>query len=89
MIRNEEITIRIVPNKVPNKLLDAFPEINTVTWDLYLELMKNNKLTNRELAILFGMSDRMVRKYISVLREKGLITRVGSNKTGYWKVTKG
>ena len=78
-----------VPNKVPDKLLDAFPEINTVTWDLYLELMKNNKLTNRELAALFGMSDRMVRKYISVLREKGLITRVGSNKTGYWKVTKG
>ena len=78
-----------VPDKVPNKLLDAFPEINTVTWDLYLELMKNNKLTNRELAVLFGMSDRMVRKYISVLREKGLITRVGSNKTGYWKVTKG
>ena len=81
--------IRKVPNKVPNKLLDAFPEINNIAWDLYLELMKNNKLTNKELADLLGMSDRMVRKYISVLREKGLITRVGSNKTGYWKVTKG
>ena len=29
----------------------------------------------------------MVRKHIATLREAGLIVRVGSNKTGYWKVT--
>lgn len=78
-----------VPDKIPNKLQKAFPDITSATWNVYVELRKNNKLTNNELALLLNISDRMVRKHISVLREKGIITRIGSNKTGYWKVAKG
>lgn len=35
-----------------------------------------------------GISGRMVRKHISVLREAGIIERIGGNKTGYWKILK-
>ncbi len=28
----------------------------------------------------------MIRKYISVLKAAGLLERVGSNKSGYWKL---
>ena len=34
-----------------------------------------------------GISDRMVRKHISMLREANKIVRIGSNKTGHWKIT--
>ena len=35
-----------------------------------------------------GISGRMVRKHISVLREAGIIERIGGKKTGYWKILK-
>ncbi len=34
-----------------------------------------------------GLSERQVKTYITKLKQAGLIVRVGSNKTGYWKVT--
>ena len=32
------------------------------------------------------MKERQVYKHISILKSLGVIVRVGSNKTGYWKV---
>ncbi|MCR4853043.1 MAG: hypothetical protein K5893_05580 [Prevotella sp.] len=34
-----------------------------------------------------GLSERQIKTYMTKLKEVGLIVRVGSNKTGYWKVT--
>ena len=36
----------------------------------------------------FSMSDYGVRKNLKVLEEKGYIIRIGSRKTGYWKILK-
>ena len=77
-----------VPNKVPNKLLEAFPEIPVMTWAVYNLLRSNNHLTTTQMSATLGVSDRTVRKHLTVLKEKGLITRVGSNKTGHWRIDK-
>lgn len=45
-------------------------------------------LSARELSEILNIPFRSVQRYISNLREKGCIERVGSNKTGYWKVIK-
>ncbi len=42
--------------------------------------------TNVFLAEEFGVSDRMVKKYLKLLKEAGYIHRVGSNRKGYWKI---
>ena len=76
-----------VPNKVPNKLKHEFPDVTDGTWGVYLALKKNYKMSAEELGKALGISSRMVRKHLASLRERGLIVRVGSNKTGYWKVT--
>ena len=34
-----------------------------------------------------SLSQRQVKTYINALKLAGLMVRVGSNKTGYWKVT--
>ena len=75
-----------IPNKVPNKLRNKYPELSDAAWDVYTMIKGDTSITSKELGAALGISDRMVRKYISMLREANLIVRMGSNKTGYWKV---
>lgn len=82
----EEVPNKI-PNKVPNKLKHDFPNITDVTWNVLIALKANQASTSEEIGLTLGITGRMVRKHIAILREAGLIVRVGSNKTGYWKVT--
>jgi predicted HTH transcriptional regulator len=34
-----------------------------------------------------GISARKVKENISMLKEKGLVERIGNEKSGYWKIT--
>ena len=80
--------IKKVPDKIPDKLLQAFPEMQSMAWSVYLQIAANGHLTTIQMAEALGISDRMVRKHINTLKAKGLITRVGSNKTGHWEANK-
>ena len=51
-----------------------------------LLLSENGHLTRDELSERVGLSLGGIKKIINTLRESGLIERIGSNKTGYWKV---
>ena len=52
-----------------------------------LELMKQNPATTTtELAQLLNISRRAIAKQIALLKEKGLIRRIGSDKGGHWEV---
>jgi len=47
----------------------------------------NPNITTAELHNILGVSETAVEKNISFLRDNGyIIERVGSKKTGYWKV---
>ncbi|MDO4957377.1 MAG: Fic family protein [Bacteroidales bacterium] len=74
--------------KVPNKVRTLYPGIADGAWDVLAYLKKNNNASATVLGEKLGISDRMVRKHLAVLKEAGLIMRVGSNKTGYWEVKK-
>lgn len=50
------------------------------------QLRKNPELTNMMLCNLTNFSDSYVRKVIASLKAKGLLSRVGGRKIGYWKV---
>ena len=75
-----------IPNKVPNKLRGKHPEFSDAVWEVYALVKRKPTITSNELGFALGISDRMVRKHISTLRDAGLLVRVGSNKTGYWEV---
>lgn len=52
-----------------------------------LELIRtNNRITAKEIAISLSISLRQSERIIAALKEKGLIKRVGSKKTGYWMI---
>ncbi len=53
-----------------------------------VEVIKsNNNLTIPEIAQTLSFSKSKVDRLIANLKARGLLSRVGSNKTGYWKVT--
>ena len=52
-----------------------------------LELLSmDSSLTATDLMQKTGKSERTVKRTLASLKEKGLIERIGSDKTGYWKV---
>ena len=77
-----------VPNKIPNKLRRQYPDLSDAVWDVYMELKEDAYASAETVGGRLGISVRMVRKHISVLREAGIIERIGGNKTGYWKMLK-
>ena len=70
----------IVADKVADKVA------NKSAQKVMMLLYENGHLTRDELSKRTGLSLGGIKKILSSLREKGLIRRVGSNKTGYWKV---
>ena len=54
---------------------------------MLLSLLKQSpSMTNIELAAASGKSERTISRLLAALKNKKLIQRIGSNKTGYWKV---
>ena len=69
-------TFETISNKVTNK-----------TEDKIVELIRDNpNITIQQIIIKTGLSEPGVKKNLKQLKEKAIIERVGSNKTGYWNV---
>lgn len=52
-----------------------------------LELLRNdNALTASKISKMINQSSRNIQRIMDSLRNKGLIERIGSNKSGYWNV---
>jgi fido (protein-threonine AMPylation protein) len=53
-----------------------------------IKLIQNDRnITILDLAEQLHISDRAVKNNLNKLRENGILTRVGSDKTGHWKIT--
>ena len=56
--------------------------------DTVFSLIKQEKnITAKEISERLKMSLSTVRRKIKELRNNGKIERIGSDKTGYWKIT--
>ena len=76
-----------VQDKVQDKFHYKFPELSEKTIDVLEAIKKYPGHNANEISKLIGLSERQVKTYITKLKQLGLIVRVGSNKTGYWRVT--
>ena len=59
------------------------PEIALKT---FTALKENPHATAKKLAESLGVSLRTVKNHIALLKEAGIITRVGSDKSGHWEI---
>ena len=52
-------------------------------------MIANRRVTYDGLVSTIGMSRQTISRAVKVLLQQGAIRRVGSDKTGYWKVIEG
>ena len=76
-----------IQDKLHDKLHDKFPELSEKSIDVLEAIKKYPGHNANEIGEQIGLSERQVKTYITKLKQLGLIVRVGSNKTGYWRVT--
>ena len=53
---------------------------------IFEEMQKNPRVTAEQLSDLLNINLRNTKRNIERLKEKGLIKRVGSRKTGHWEI---
>ncbi len=62
------------------------PQNDTVNDTVFSFIEQDNKITAKEIGERLKMSLSTVRRKIKELRDNGKIERIGSDKTGYWKI---
>jgi ATP-dependent DNA helicase RecG len=50
-------------------------------------ILQNGRVTQREIALCLGVSRKTITMRIKSLKEKSLISRIGSDAKGHWVVT--
>jgi len=59
-----------------------------IKFEILKKISENPSLSAKELSNLLNINDRTVERYVKQLKESGMIERIGSKKTGYWKILK-
>lgn len=62
------------------------PKIDTVNETVFSLIEKNNQITTKELSEKLGVSLSTVKRKLSALKHNGELERVGSDKTGFWRI---
>ncbi|MDY6326664.1 MAG: ATP-binding protein [Bacteroidales bacterium] len=71
----ESVTESVTENVTENRLLLIIEEMK-----------KNTSITTTDLARIFHVTRRTIHRDIDLLKQQGLLTRIGPDKGGYWHV---
>lgn len=75
----EERVIRIAQQRLQNKVTDSEMTILTL-------LLEDPAYSYTQLAEKASVSRKTIALKMKKLQDRGIITRIGSNKRGYWKI---
>ena len=71
---------------IENQYLAGFGDKESIVLS---QIRQNPKITAKQISINTGIPFRTVQRHIANLRDKNIIVRKGSNRDGYWNITKG
>ncbi|MBR2884948.1 MAG: winged helix-turn-helix transcriptional regulator [Clostridia bacterium] len=80
--RNLHISCTLEDPKCKNCTLDCTLEERAIL----VELESDSKITQKQIAEKIGKSERTVKTVMNSLEKKGVISREGGKRFGYWKV---
>lgn len=86
--REMHILVDTVNNTVKPRIDTVKPRIDTVNDTVFSLMEQDNKITAIEISERLGLSLSTVRRKIKELRDSRKIERIGSDKTGFWKVVR-
>ncbi|MDE7020688.1 MAG: winged helix-turn-helix transcriptional regulator [Lachnospiraceae bacterium] len=61
-------------------------ELNETQRNILEMVQQNNRISARNVAEVLAISNRSVEKNIKILKDRGILMRYGSPKSGYWKI---
>ena len=73
-------------NDTINEENDTINELSDKERQIFDSIKQENSITAQKIATQLNISIITVKRAINTLKTKGLIVRVGSNKTGFWSV---
>lgn len=76
----EKVTERVT-ERVTDKVTENQQKI-------LIEIEKNPYISQAKLSVLIGISRIHINKNISLLKSKGILTRIGPDRGGYWQINK-
>ena len=87
-IEKNRITVTITFKKIGVNAFDIVSnKVTNKTKNKILELIRDNpNITIQQIMVKTALSEPGVKKNLKRLKEKEIIKRIGSNKTGYWEV---
>ncbi|SHF23708.1 Winged helix-turn-helix DNA-binding [Bacteroides luti] len=65
---------------------DVGNDMNDREMQLINLIRKEPKITAKDIANILNLSKRQCERIIADLKNKGMLSRRGTNRTGYWKV---
>ena len=87
---NANVFIRFILNTINSSLDKLIKNSNFVLNDIQNEIVllitNDNKITQREIADIMGVNIRTIKRNFKILIDNSVIERVGSDKTGYWRI---
>lgn len=84
---NENCFSIIFKRKILEKDLEKDLEKLTVNqMKIIAEIRINQGITQKELSKRIGINEKNIRNNIAVLKEKGILNRIGPDKGGSWKI---
>ncbi len=88
---NDEVSNKVsnkVRDKVRDKSSDRYPSLNK-TQSNVLDIVRDNpNVTRPQLMEALSLGETSIQNAMAHLRKNGYIERVGSRKTGWWRVLK-
>lgn len=73
-------------NGIVNDTVNEMPKLTQTEQSVLSCIEKNNQATIDDITSVVGKSKSTVNRTIRSLKIKGLLTRTGSDKTGFWNV---
>ncbi len=60
--------------------------LNDTQSSILKEIRNNPNITHKQLMAILNLGKTAIQNNVTYLRKNGYIERIGSNKSGYWKV---
>lgn len=75
-----------IENGNVNGSVNGSVTLNNIQLQIVDAVRKNKNATIKELAAALSKGDRTIARNIKLLKDEGILVRIGSDKTGYWEV---
>ena len=78
------LTIRKISQQNVIEITESLEkDLNDTQKIIVAEIIKNSKITQKQLAKIIGINERNIRNNIDILKSKRIIVRIGSDKGGH------